>query len=1814
MDIKEIIFNNNEMKVNANSQNDIENIIFNNLNSNNLNKFVGEENIVLEEEIAIKDVIYKNDIVYLKELQNQLLSEYPVNKYSDKYIQEKVENEAKKIIEVKNYGLEINNMIQNGIEYKFIENTLDNNFDNQIIIPVVLDKHKIFVKLKDENISKNDDQNNEQENLNIYFSESLEDKNGIIQENQKSELIKLKELFHNKAIGNLEYKKYINDINDLSRPYILNIDKLGFIIKPKNQTLLLRYNDIDNIHWNTHTSNNDYIILKDLYDEKGKIKGIENSVLLKGDDINVVGFILLASNKILEKNFIEIGEISKISNSQNGIDIDCESHGLKDNDTIYIDNTDTFPPLNNVFNKSITIINQNKFRLNINIKLIKEGTYGKLYKLSKLNFDKYNIIKSDNNELSIILKESTYSEKEINNNHNKLYLFDNINKNNYQDIIKTILPSLNTIVQDNMIKLKQALTYDDVSEIFKDYNITINDLDITQAIIIKNILKNNLDKLINLINSKSKYSNNININNKNFNSDYFLSNTFITDSDIENIYGKYPHFGKPEDNNILRINWIENKNDNGRYYYLNYLLKKNNNITLDYVLDKKKELTQLLKELDKNFKKEKNTGSNNISRPYKFKAYIVSDKDIEDSENSFKKLQDILENILKDGTILFYKDNLYLWQGKLKKDKLIKFENLDENTIVLVGDQLWVWQKGIWSKSIATPKYDNIHSLCALNNIDLADIKLDSLDCIYRKEFGCHTKFYIRLQENIIKIQDSLNKFEKIEESLKNTDDNIKNEMEKIKIQYFSKINSNYTVVSNKSNNNSKNNKINLIKNKVDSLSILLKLINNIENNDIRLNYIYSIIDKDGITIDNKVYSKKYKRNINICGHYIFFKKINYANSPNEKLKLIDEMFSLYSDNGYSDKEVHICKYCGEMIGTNEYDDTEGFSETGMIKKSRELWKIEKLEEREKFNLFDFLKISELDELSLKEVLLENGLNIDDIDDAISITLFITKNLFIKSGVSLSNQDIINIVIDSLQKIRLIIPYTYHKSIYIKKMKEKGLSQMKIDEMEKKNIFKHEYDKHYKLQRSSIITARFLISVQTNIPHILRSSKTTICPFYSFDYHEGITYMACILNEMKIIETKDKTISIENLKKNILDEYEKYKELYHIKKLFSERKLYDIELSKKIDTLKFKIDNKNEIELEKKLDERYKVEPIKIDTEFNELIMKNIETENINKLHDVLLNRLYFLSRNIRKTVKEVISSSALSNIYSGILESSCCTENADSYLGYYYYIENESSRPIAKYIDESNLIYPYIQYFVDKGSIHKFVLYDKYKYNGIYNKPIVDDEINTSESLIKDVFKIFIDTGVFAGQMREYVGNVNNPIDIKSGLSYNEIMSKTYTIEQYQGLLKNIEKHNIKYYVDDKKIYFEKSELNEMKKNSYDLLDKEIQSLVKNVATVLQKDKEFIDKYINVLRNIGIFKNDAINNSNNKTDREKIKAKSQIIKQKLDYIKTFYISKFIKYLSIIKFSDNKLNKNININFADNSDIELDIQKIIFEENNRLAPFLDDNVRKYFMNIESKYTNDEINSINGMDNIYNSKFDKIKKYSDFNFNDASNVLLYILLQELNNLISCSIQSNKNDFLNDEGKSVNLYNIDEKNSKCYYMCNFIILLFENIDEDNELFNFCNSSVEKIKNSLRHDIIEYQRKNYFKDDTAFMLQNIQTERGSYAIDEIDEETEKEFIEHVDKINEENKLEFIMNKGKKELLKHLGHLPTEDQLESFKSDYLKNSEDDLMYEKEAYDLDSTAKGQDVLDQGADYGGFNDYDFETGDGFDYSDQQDEM
>jgi hypothetical protein len=1750
--IKSIIFSNNE---------NFENIIFNNIGENDITKFISEgENIIVEQEVAIKNenILYKDDIVYLKELVNQLLSEYPVSVQDSKYIQKNVEDVAKKILDVKNLGVKKMNMLENGIEYSYINDVINDKFNNKKmdnwIIPIVLDKHKIYSKLKEEN---SHDEN--LEDSNIYFTETLENNLGIVEENQRTQMIDLWKINHEKVLNKISYQESLIQELNITKPYLINYKKNnsninGYIRKPKDDTLVLRYYDLNNINWNTYKINNDYLFSKDIFDEIGKIKGIEDSVFLKGDEINILGFMVLGKNNdndsnnvltpknysnFLNKAYNKRGIITNIFSSGDSVIIECKNHNLKENEIIYIEDSNSYPVINNVFSKSVKIIDKDNIEISKNFTIIKPGNYGILYSYSKLKFDLYEIVKENNTIDSINIKfiESNYENKEENFSHNKIYLFDkiNINKNDYDKIIKKILPSINEIINYEMDKIKKSYTFEDINNIINNYSLNIDTLNIKQIDIIKNIFENNLNKLINEKDNKIIKLNLSKNSKKFFKQDtYFLSDKYITNKNVEKIYGKYIHFGKAEDNIGLRLKWIEKQKDNGKLYYLYYLIDNyityKNIISQKYIDNKIKDLENIYDELEKNFKKEKSL-MDKKNKSYKNSKYVINNQE---SDDKFKNL------------------------------KLILLDN----------------------------------------------VKLDSLDCIFRKDSDCNSRLYIRLEESIKKIKDNLENFKVLKTYIKDEIliKNINEQIELLKNKFYSNIfNTNYikkNKINNEENeyNNISENKKNIIN---DRLSILINLIYSIKNYELKLNYIYNLIDKDGIIIDNHIYSKKYNRKIDICSHYYYFKKINYANSPEEKIQLIDEMLSIYSDYGETEKNVHTCKVCGEFLSNNDYDDTEGFSDSGMIKRSREVWTVEKVEKNvENVDLLEELKISDLEDRKFKEILLKYGLSIDDIEDAISISTFIIKNLYTKAGVQLPNTTLINIIVDCMQKIKNIVPYSIYRIKKIKQLQEKGFSKINIEKIDAKDTFKQDYERYVKIKKSSIITSRFLIGVQTSIPPLVRSSKTTICPFYTFDGEEGLDYMTCVLDEMKVVLLKDKTKSLEILKVGIQEEYNEFKNLTHIKELIKDRKIYDLEVSKKKENYKFKLENEKNKNI---------ISPVEIGNEYDNLIKDYKDIETLKKLKNILINRLNYLAYNIKNVVKDVIEKAQITDIYSGLVETSCCTENADQFLNYYYYIATESEYPIKKDIDESILIFNYYKYFINIGSIHKFLLYDKNKFSGIYNTAIVDNETNTSQYLMRSVFDIYVDTGIYKGTPREYIGNIDTQIDVKTGISRNEILSKEYTIEEYRSLLRSIESYNTKYFTDNKKTIFAKSELNKLKKTSDDKLDKEIHKLVKNISIVLNKDKKFMEKYIDLIRNFGIFKE---NNEELTTEKDKIKNRDLINKKKLDYIKKFYITKLKKYLSIIKNGKDRTNNNINLSFmGKESALSLEIQSDIYNEYKVLEPFLNEEIKKYFIDLELDYTNDEINSINGTDNLYDSKYEKIKVYSDFNFNDAANVLLHILITQLNKFIICEQKNNINkniEISENEFNSNKIYNIDYKNNKCKYICNFIMILLDDLDIDNELFNLCSDGSEKIKNSLIHDKIEYKMKQYVKEDVDYITTMMQSKMKTYvtSVDYLEEDLEEQQQEINEEDHYQQKIDFIMEKGKKELTEKYGYVPTDDQLESYKEDYIKNVQDDIMFEEEIYDFNNAPKGQEVIDQGADYGGFNEYDFETGDGFDYSEE----
>jgi len=1823
--IKKIILDKNN---NENSNNG--NIIFDtNSDNNNINKnkfFSNDENIVIQEEL-IENIDTKpdDDFIYIQELENQLLSEYPVTKQNVLYIQKSVETQAKKLIEVKNLGVKNYELFEKGIDYKVLNEIINDKFHSKWIIPIILDKHRIYAKLKED--QEDDDNNIIDSNLNIYFTETLENKEGIIEDNQKIQLSKIKELGHNYALEKINLKEYLNQVNNLTKPYLPKYGS-GYVRKPINDALVLRFYDYDNIYWNDRITEKDYKVSYDVRDEKSrKITGIKETTLIEGEEINILGFLITPNLNInseynynLTKKFELVGSITKIFQSGDFIHVEIINHGLKNGDIINIENSNSFPNINATFSKSLKIIDENIISISSNKKIEINGNFGQIYVLSKLKYDMYildNLNNSDKNDLTFKLKESLYN-KEDNQQHNKIYLFDKHiikSKSEYDNILKKIVPNLEQIIENEMHQLENAFTFENINNILKSYDININDIHLTEIIKIKKILESNLsiyekNSKKNILNKNFKIANKYS-NNNNLNSNYFLSNKFINNENIEKYYGVYRYINKPEDNLLLRLEWIQGQKDFGTLYYQYLLLdvQKSINVkSIKNIKDKLKTLNDLYQKMEKNYNKEIVIDKKNKKcKLYRFQPYIISEYDI---ENDFEDIK----NWNYDNLTVFYNDNIFWWKNK----KMVKMESIDDDTLALVKNteksEIWICKNDIWSKTDFIPEYDNIKYLCYLSNIDLKKIKLDTLDCIYRNETGCGSKLILRYESNLKMLKEQIDNFENLELFIKNDSylKNIEKNIKKIVDKHFStrKIDSKKSKKSKKSINEDEEEK--------EKEEIILKTpiekfvhaILNLQNDYIKRNMIYNLIDKDALIIDKILYSKKYKTKMGLCGHYLYYKMADYSTNADERTLVIENMLNIYSDNGESKKNVNTCTVCGQELIFADYDETEGFSESGMIKRSRETWISEKMEDYDTLDSLDFFKETKVDCLdeNFKKKLLSAGLSIEDTNEAIKICNFLTVNLSAKAGVKIPAQILINIIIDSMQKIKTFPPYEFYKAKEYKKFEEKGFSQSDIIKFEER--FKEDYDIIKSVRVYSIISARFLIAIQTTIPEIVRNSESAVderCSFYSFEGEEGSSYMVCLLNEMNLVRKDKGGIQFKN---KFEEAYNEFKELIYIKELFKGKKNYDTQFKMKIEqkTKSFQQNNdQNSIE----------EEPEKITSQFPNKLKTSKESGRIRDLFNDLYKYLIFLAKKIKNTVKTVIAEQPSSD-YTSVLENSCCTELADEYLGYYFFIINNTTISLKEIIENSKIIYPYLKYFVKSGTIHRFILINKNKFDGIYNPIIVDDDITTSKSIINEMFEIFVDTGFYAGTRRDYIKSLDSYIDIKTGKTKNEIINKEYSIKEYQELLKNIEKNNILYYKKPDQYIFDKVELNKLKKISNDKLNKIIKILLNNLYQVLNKNQDFIKKYEDLLLNFGL----NIEKNNNLTEKELNKKRISLYKKRFEYFKKFYISKIHKFLSTIQndyHDEAKNSSNINLNFIGKDKsfdkIKLELQESIFKENEKLDYFLNPEVRKNFMSLEMDYSNQEINSINGVDNIYDKDYEKIIEKSDFNFFDASNVILFIIISNLNNWILCR---KKDDLKKMEMTDINnIENIDYKSLNCKYICQFILLLLDEIYEDYELFDLNENCSENIRNNFIHDIIEAKYKLFMKegDDDSFSLKmkSLMGQKSSMRT-ELEENQEKYDSQDILQESEMNdKTEYILEKGKKELTSLLGHEPSADELETYKNNYMTNMIEDEQDDIENYDLDSGPKGADVLDQGAGYGELNEYDFENGDGFNYEADADE-
>ncbi len=1827
----------------------------------------GEVTVDIKVHKSEKEIVFENEEMVMAEIRKQLLDTLPVTKQSQIYVQQRIESEVRRIMDVKNMSVKKYKQLKRGIEYEYLS-------QNNWIIPIVLDKHKIYVKLKAE-ISKEDigkDEKIENVESNVFFNSSLEDSQGTYQVNQKEEQKNLYEL-ESSAKSNISYLKYINDLEDINKPYdpetSLDDKTIGFNLGAPFNSFVLRYFDLDNIHWLSHQVLSKDYTYKNVLDVHDKIIDIDQKTLIDAEKMNVVGFMILPkagkdivpsdslysdnyNRNYLTKYFRKVGNITKIwsSDDNNKVFIKIDNHGLSNNDNrVFIDGSNSYPNIDNTYQKSIIVIDENTLAIDntkkskSKINLIRDGDAGILYAVNQLYFDLYKVVVDGGYKTQFLA--TNYIDGLESNDHVKVYMFTDFkirNQEVFDDILKMISPSIDSIIESELSNIKKCDTFDEVNDILIHYGFILDDLNEKQYSKIKEIFdeklkedekradnedKEPLSKLVFHESNRLLFSN----------PQLFLADIYITSPFIQKYYGKYIHLNKPEDSLILRLSWVTKQLDTGNLYFL-YVLYENldlfdKNHNKEFVKNIKQRILDSTEDLEKSLNKEVQLENSNKKRScklYHYQALHIPDgaKIATVDNNSLSiSVGDKIIYYIQNESYFYFENKMY----KVVDGKKKEVEQAKNGTMALVGDSIYIWNEKNkeWEKSDMIPKYDHIRYICEFGDIDIKELDLDALECIYRDSIGCNSRLVSRLKDRIQFLDNVKVSFEELEESLQK--DKYKNELEDALeytiLKYFSKdiksIRNELKIKeSNLENYQKENNKK---EDEIEMLDVqevaedkpldnLFSIINSLSNDDLKKNYIYEVIDRDGLLIGKDIYSKKYKCKMNnICGHWTYLQKIERSTDINKRSILYDELLTVF---GIKNKDVYNCTNCGDELMFAEFDEVEGFAASGAYILSRDVIIDDESAARKK-DLIDIERFHDCGSTQFKELLLQKGFSIQQEGDILRLCDFIINQLCRTTGVSITSNELIDIMKDSLQKIALIKGPSKFREEKLRKYRD--IDHLPPYEIEKKLLkdqyglddIDRQYEKYYKILYRCIIAARFLICIQTAIPSYIHTSTESKCPFISFNGKEGIQYIACILDELKFVDfdgTEYKT-KLNTLEEQLYLSYKDFLQSRYILDLFYKKKEYDRDLQKKLDIV---LDGNEGSELK---DGFYPPAEILPDN-FRKLVLNCKNVNELSKYYNQLVKRMLYVSYLIKDTIKKVMLNPELMDdrVVSLIEKSSCMEVLSDktSLLSFIQIHNPDKSKEASVFylIDESKVLYEYYtQLFLNQPSLYRLNLQDNTIYHFAVNPIVVPDPDNTSQSIIQDMFIVFEDDGKYKGQLREYIGEGKDAKDVKNPFSKTkgDIMSKTYTTDEYKKLLADIERLNTVIppkkdeEMEEKKIEV----LETLKQDADNYLDKDIIKLVDNLASVLNKrtDQEFIEKYRSIIRNMGYFPNlflhkideDALYEAKRirqlelmegeepqtntlemeRTVRMDVLNKNYQEDYRLLYLKKVFNLYFRRNISIIQNNytyEDKIEK-LRIDFI-SEEQAIQVQDDILESYSILQNYLTPQVRNYFNDLSFDKTSMDIDNIYGSHDIYDAKYTKPIMYSDFNVNQACLVVLHLLVQQLNNFIICIKEDEemrekmmeKMEDMTAEERSKAIFG----SPKCRYVCMFIQSMLDFIDSEKVIYDGYESIMNKYKNQQIHEILDNKQKAIIEQveetDNFFVKQlNLFTQARITDVEDVKESLDKEQQEVDNAMELNDKMEMFENMAIDALRTELGRDPNREEIDEYK-EKLKNMDEDF------------------------------------------------
>jgi hypothetical protein len=1438
----------------------------------NFVEVIGEDEIDKQEGFDKIKIIELDELERIYPLQKGDLINYKIEKYPlllrTKDIEDKIIKQVNTICLLKENITDEDNTIKfKPMNYKpLVEKYIKGDFTNKFLIPLVINKKKIYLEGKESKISKDDFDFQTTEVIDNFY-ENIEQINTL--QNKK-----------NISINN---DAYINQIITAMNPTTVNEDdQLGLLFRLGNSI-----------------SSNDYHKLQ------------QDTLVIRYCDkpMKCQSYSLTAMNFDYQINLGPIGRF--ISDEDTPIITDDTEEYNPESDILRIDTKYKIYYPGDLI-RIIGYVRPPLTYFNIQSNQ-RDGTLMDLYENAKKNNEVVTVNLEDINP-EIIDEENEQFDITLHPNNFVLFLLphNNVEWANLASEIDKIIPSIDDIIKiylGNETKLTKYFTIDNIYNILEkfDYDTNTINYQLQQKIFSKNdILKVYYEKFNNRMQAqyeqlrkekkqkdkdkkdKAKSNDNDYSDDKNFK---YITNSIL--DDISKFYfEKYDNKGIGIDSDDIRLRWFINSFDNGRYFmktlFMNYLkfyeegFKLENLETELSLLKEKHAMKQQTHSTLTNSTNANNSDCStrigtpniikypNLARLEQDNGKVAVDSegnvimtgdyalvDVDGSKQLYKR--DIIANIdmwIKDELATLYK----LIQEKKNQciaNPELKLENANMCTFDMENIQCQPnVELDVMKETIDMER--NISDLQKqIDYIKHLPVLISSLD----KEINQDRTILLTRLNNMKRYWKQKEELEaKLEEDIKKTISRNKHCIHFEVTDYFFKI-SGYGE---------------------DRYQFARSILRNFLNTDSKFDKSFHVFHQD--TNDNFSYCNICNQQL-LCNHF----RLGISYIEDDKSINFERLVSVFAteENG-----AFYCRACGEFIDNTEIQDIDDFAkgEDGHRVKTREVMEdIPIIEKQKKYidNLIDRLIDGEpsmqnedlQQKISIFRLLKRiSGLDILSVQDEVEMMNFLKSYPFI------TKDSILKLIIATIGKA--------NPAILTKKMEEVYMIYLWCD-----------------------IAARYLITLQTTkTPYNIRNkecSHDNEINIMGYPLIEelselnGVNFILCLISQISLLPDYaslvqlDKTKFMKQLQKQIEEDNFVKSKLNVTRNGISDDIDFIFEFQKhETNYWKNYLPRMSQIHIE--------WSPEKI---LNEANLKEVSSKNWHKMIDVGNENMVFYSLNIIKSINNVIENSdrnAAKSIYSY-----CCPykHSPDSKFEYIkYFIERDASI-------KDNLIR------LDKTSDLMVKLYDirRYNVNNYIYEPLYKPSqtvfkfnLEVTSDEIKSIYRKFIDIGISKGKQHIYdkygrcilsnekeqdllqktytqrdykiiedaITNYNT-IDIKESLRLSEeqttIDLKTLEIKMIDKLIEKIPKLNIMNFIKDflnkiKDNYaiifgFKLNNSKELRKDKRDSKDEfnihrhlsqlnaQIQTEINSLVNKLASSDKLTDKYNKIISNFGNFR-----------------------------------------------------------------------------------------------------------------------------------------------------------------------------------------------------------------------------------------------------------------------------------------------------------------------------------------------------------------------